>query len=195
MYMVRCADDTLYTGVATNVIRRVKEHNDAKKGARYTRAKQPVALVYTERAASRSEALKREYAIKRLSRTEKLALIRHSPAPDILPRMKTATFKDRIYTLARQIPKGKVATYGQLAALAGNPGAARAVGGAMRTNPDIPATPCHRVVASNGALTGYSAGKGVSSKKKMLLQEGVSFKGDKVDLATSLWSGAKAKKR
>ncbi len=96
-------------------------------------------------------------------------------------------FTQKIYTLARAIPKGKVATYGQLAHLAGNPRAARAVGMAMRTNPDIPATPCHRVVASDGSLTGYSAGQGLSTKRKMLIDEGVSFKGTKVDLAVSQW--------
>lgn len=96
-------------------------------------------------------------------------------------------FKDTIYELARQIPKGKVATYGQLAELAGSPGAARAVGMCMKTNPDAPHTPCHRVVASNGKLTGYSAGEGLKTKKQMLLDEGVKFTGDKVNLVASLW--------
>lgn len=96
-------------------------------------------------------------------------------------------FTEEVYRLARRIPKGKVATYGQLARLAGNPRAARAVGMAMRTNPDIPKTPCHRVVASDGSLTGYSAGQGVSTKRKMLVDEGVSFAGQKVNLSTSGW--------
>jgi O-6-methylguanine DNA methyltransferase len=104
--------------------------------------------------------------------------------------MATA-FTQKVYEIARKIPKGKVATYGQLARLAGNPRAARAVGMAMRTNPDIPATPCHRVVASDGSLTGYSAGHGIPSKKKLLLDEGVQFKKDKVNLALSQWSGRK----
>jgi O-6-methylguanine DNA methyltransferase len=103
--------------------------------------------------------------------------------------MEKSGFRQRIYALARRIPKGKVATYGQLAALAGSPGAARAVGDAMRRNPNIPATPCHRVVAASGALTGYSAGKGVATKREMLRKEGVAFKGDKVDLSVSLWKG------
>lgn len=102
--------------------------------------------------------------------------------------MKSEGFRTKIYTLCRQIPKGKVATYGQLAALAGSPGASRAVGMCMKTNPDAPRTPCHRVVAANGKLTGYSGGNGISTKKEMLIKEGVSFRGDCVDLSVSLWN-------
>ena len=99
----------------------------------------------------------------------------------------TKSFKEKIYDLCRSIPKGKVATYGQLANLAGKPKAARAVGAFMRMNPDAPNTPCHRVVAANGKLTGYSGEGGVPGKKKMLLKEGVSFKGSLVDLSLSQW--------
>ena len=98
-----------------------------------------------------------------------------------------STFRERVYRVARSIPRGKVATYGQLARLAGNPKAARAVGMYMKTNPDAPAIPCHRVVASSGALTGYSAKGGIPAKKKMLLKEGVVFRGDRVDLSQSRW--------
>lgn len=101
--------------------------------------------------------------------------------------MKSYSFKNKIYDLTRQIPRGKVATYGQLAQLCGYPGAARAVGGFMRTNPDAPETPCHRVVASDGSLTGYSGAGGIPGKKSMLLKEGVFFKRDKVDLSSSQW--------
>jgi O-6-methylguanine DNA methyltransferase len=97
------------------------------------------------------------------------------------------TFREKIYELTRQIPKGKVATYGQLAELAGSPGAARAVGMCMKTNPDAPHTPCHRVVASDGKLTGYSAKEGLKTKRGMLLEEGVKFNGEKVNLAKSQW--------
>lgn len=99
----------------------------------------------------------------------------------------TVGFRQKVYELCRQIPKGKVVTYGQLARLAGSPGAARAVGMCMKQNPDAPKTPCHRVVASDGKLTGYSAGEGLSTKKKMLLAEGVMFKGERVDLIQSQW--------
>ena len=77
VYLVRCADSTLYTGVAMDVARRVAEHNGAgKAGARYTRSRRPVQLVYHEAAANRSAACKREYRIKQLPRREKLALIK-----------------------------------------------------------------------------------------------------------------------
>lgn len=97
------------------------------------------------------------------------------------------SFRDTVYEITKRIPKGKVATYGQIAAMAGSPRAARAIGMCMKTNPDVPRTPCHRVVASDGKLTGYSAGHGIKTKREMLLEEGVSFVGDKVDLSMSLW--------
>lgn len=75
IYMVRCNDQSLYTGITTDPQRRLAEHNSSTKGARYTRAKRPVSLVWLERAPSRSEASRREYAIKRLSRSDKEDLI------------------------------------------------------------------------------------------------------------------------
>lgn len=73
--MVRCADDTLYTGITTDLARRVAEHN-GPKAAKYTRSRQPVTLIYQELAPSREVALQREYALKQLSRTQKIALAR-----------------------------------------------------------------------------------------------------------------------
>jgi putative endonuclease len=78
VYLVRCGDGSLYTGIATDVESRVSVHNDGR-GARYTRSRRPVTLVYVERRRSRSSALKRELAIKALARVEKLALIARSP--------------------------------------------------------------------------------------------------------------------
>lgn len=100
------------------------------------------------------------------------------------------TFKEKVYKVTRNIPKGKVATYGQIARLAGNKKAARAVGALMRTNPDAPHTPCHRVVSADGSLTGYSAKGGIKQKKQMLLNEGIYFKNEKVDLLVSGWTKA-----
>ena len=97
------------------------------------------------------------------------------------------SFRDKVYEIAKQIPQGKVATYGQLARLAGNPRASRAVGMFMKTNqhPDI--VPCYRVVASDGSLTGYSAGRGIITKKEKLVKDGVLFHREKVILAKSQW--------
>ena len=75
VYIVRCRDNTLYTGISTDPDARLTEHNSGQNGAKYTRARRPVTLVYTEQAESRSAALKRELAIKRLSRQAKLSLI------------------------------------------------------------------------------------------------------------------------
>jgi len=76
VYMVQCADGTLYTGVTIDVLRRVKEHNGITKGAKYTRVRRPVLLTYQESFLSRSEACVREAAIKKLARDEKLMLMR-----------------------------------------------------------------------------------------------------------------------
>jgi len=75
VYMVRCADETLYTGIAKDVDARVAEHNTGDKGAKYTKSRRPVVLLYVEQAPNRSEALKREYVIKTMSRNEKEALL------------------------------------------------------------------------------------------------------------------------
>lgn len=70
-YIVRCSDNSLYTGITTDIKRRIKEHNSTSKGAKYTRVRAPVKLVYSEKLNSRSEAMKREIAIKKLSRVQK----------------------------------------------------------------------------------------------------------------------------
>ena len=76
VYIAQCADDTLYTGIATDLTRRIEEHNSSEKGAKYTRIRRPVQLVYSEEFPDRSLASKREYEIKKkMSRTQKLKLI------------------------------------------------------------------------------------------------------------------------
>lgn len=74
VYMLRCADGTLYTGWTSDLARRVKAHNSGH-GAKYTRSRTPVELVYSEELADKTEALKREYAIKQLTREQKEQLI------------------------------------------------------------------------------------------------------------------------
>lgn len=74
VYILRCCDDTLYTGISDDVDRRVEAHNSGK-GAKYTRGRGPVAAVYREECPDKSTALKREYAIKAMPRQKKLSLI------------------------------------------------------------------------------------------------------------------------
>lgn len=77
-YIVRCADDSLYTGISTDVERRVKQHN-AGRGAKYTSQRLPVELIYTEPVGNRAEALVRERAIKKLPRSKKFSLASSKP--------------------------------------------------------------------------------------------------------------------
>lgn len=76
-YILRCSDNTLYTGWTTDIQRRLNAHNSGK-GARYTRPRRPVSLVYYEVFQTREEAMKREWQIKHLTRQEKLKLISSS---------------------------------------------------------------------------------------------------------------------
>ncbi|MEJ0054043.1 MAG: GIY-YIG nuclease family protein [bacterium] len=75
VYILECADGTLYTGSTSDLVRRLREHNHAKSGAHYTKIRRPVVLRYAESAKTLGEARSREAALKRLTRQEKLALI------------------------------------------------------------------------------------------------------------------------
>lgn len=77
-YILKCNDDTLYTGWTNNLEKRIKDHNDGK-GAKYTKTRRPVELVYHEEFETKEEAMKREYAIKQLTRTQKILLIKKEP--------------------------------------------------------------------------------------------------------------------
>jgi putative endonuclease len=74
-YLLRCADGTLYAGSTPDLEKRLHEHNFAKTGAKYTRSRRPVELAHSEEFETLSEARKRECAIKKLTRAEKLALV------------------------------------------------------------------------------------------------------------------------
>ncbi len=75
VYILECSDNTLYTGITTDLQRRLEEHNSSDKGAKYTKIRRPVTLVYDEVCQDRSSASKREYEIKHLSRKQKLELL------------------------------------------------------------------------------------------------------------------------
>lgn len=74
--MLKCSDDTLYTGITIDLDRRVDEHNNSIKAAKYTRIRRPLELIYSEVHEDKSSAAKREHEIKQLSRVEKLELIK-----------------------------------------------------------------------------------------------------------------------
>jgi len=76
VYILECSDKTLYTGITNNLEKRLEQHNHGQEAAKYTRARRPVKCVYKEKQPNRSEATKRELAIKQLNRTEKLKLIK-----------------------------------------------------------------------------------------------------------------------
>lgn len=76
LYIIKCADETLYTGIAVDLKRRIGEHNSSGLGAKYTRSRRPVKLVYSKKFRNRSTASKEEARIKALSRKEKLEMIR-----------------------------------------------------------------------------------------------------------------------
>ena len=75
VYMVRCSDDTIYCGISVDIERRVKEHNSGKRGAKYTKSRRPVVLVYSEERGTVSDAMREERRIKSLKRSDKLKLI------------------------------------------------------------------------------------------------------------------------
>jgi len=77
VYMVRCSDGTLYTGITNDLEKRIEAHNSGRDGARYTRSRRPVKLVYSEQAESKSSAASLEYRIKRLPRRKKETLARN----------------------------------------------------------------------------------------------------------------------
>jgi putative endonuclease len=80
VYILRCADGTLYTGIALDTAKRLIEHNTNNRlGARYTRSRRPVTMVYAEPAATRAAASRREHAIKALTRAEKESLLKTGP--------------------------------------------------------------------------------------------------------------------
>lgn len=79
LYILKCADETLYTGITVDLERRIQEHNQSKLGAKYTKARRPVKLIYSKKFRNRSLASKEENRIKRLSREEKLELLGRKP--------------------------------------------------------------------------------------------------------------------
>ena len=101
-------------------------------------------------------------------------------------RFKAAAMKEQVYEFVMNIPRGKVATYGQIALHLGNRNFARVVGNILHNNPDPEHIPCHRVVNSKGQLSQSYAFGGIDAQRRLLVSEGVVFKSDEtVDLSVS----------
>jgi putative endonuclease len=86
LYILECADKTLYTGITTDLARRISEHNDSRLGSKYTSARRPVRLVYSRKFKNRSTASREEARIKKLKKPEKLKLIKNNYVTNLLPK-------------------------------------------------------------------------------------------------------------
>lgn len=155
VYILRCRDGSLYTGITNDLKRRLEEHKNGK-GARYTRAKAPERIVYTEDAGSRSAALKREAFIKSLPRAKKEALFAPAePKSQLTHKAAMKTFSDRVVEIALLVPRGRVTTYGAIARAAGGGSmAARSITGILGKAQDrgVRDIPYHRIVYGDGRI-------------------------------------------
>ncbi len=164
VYILKCSDGSLYTGITTDLKRRIREHNSSVSlGAKYTRSKRPVILVYSQSFANRSLASKQELRIKSLSRIEKMGIINAKKS------INKSDFKEKVHNIVKKITKGSIMTYKQVAEKSGNPRAYRAVGNILNKNHDSK-IPCHRVIRSDGKIGGYNRGEKL--KKDILKIEG-----------------------
>ena len=107
LYILNCADQTLYTGITTDLNRRVTEHNTSNLGAKYTKLRRPVALVYSKKFRNRSNASKEEYRIKQLSRQEKLELISKPVYIKKAESLKTKTMAKGNQSQKKEVKKPK----------------------------------------------------------------------------------------
>jgi methylated-DNA-[protein]-cysteine S-methyltransferase len=111
---------------------------------------------------------------------------------DIASKLNPTKFQEAVYTIVRTIPKGKVTTYKAIANQLGT-GAYRAVGTALKNNPDIPQTPCHRVINSNGDVGAYAGVGGTKRKAELLKKEGVEIRNGTINLSEYNYSSFSAK--
>jgi len=90
VYLLRCADNSLYAGITTDLKRRLNEHNHTNKGAKYTRARRPVTLVFAENAQDKSSASKQEYKIRKLTKVKKELLVKNNDVVEYLKYLKSS---------------------------------------------------------------------------------------------------------
>ena len=105
VYIVQCCDGSLYTGIAKDLERRMHEHNNSKAGAKYTRSRRPVTLVYFEQAASRAHALRKEYRIRQLSSLGKVDMILNDHAGHKKKYAKARVARAALARLRRENPE------------------------------------------------------------------------------------------
>ena len=103
-------------------------------------------------------------------------------------------FSEAVYEIVKRIPKGRVSTYSEVARATGNPKAARAVGQVLRKNRN-PEIPCHRVVLSSGVIGGYRGKQNSREKEKLLRQEGIEIKNNRIMFEKHLFAFSKTKKK
>ena len=108
---------------------------------------------------------------------------------EMTTEVKVSKFAADVYNAVKSVPKGRVATYAQIALMSGHRGAARAVGNALHVNPFFGTVPCHRVVNASGGLAPDFAFGGIDEQKKMLEAEGVKVTDGRVDLYVCQWRG------
>lgn len=96
VYILECSDKSLYTGITNDLAKRLDEHNNAKAGAKYTKARRPVVLKYSKKARTRSKALQEEYRIKNLPRAEKIKLCQGLISPGKGAKIGSQSMPDHI---------------------------------------------------------------------------------------------------
>lgn len=169
VYIAKCSDNTLYTGITTDLDRRLKEHNGEKVWAKYTKMRRPIKLVYCANFENRSEASKEEIRIKNLTRKQKQDLI----------QTRVLNINKEVLEYLKTIPKWKVTTYKALAdKFWVHP---RKIASIMRTNKEPLVYSCYKVISDSGKIWWYSAFDWVDSKIEMLEKDWVIIKNWKVE--------------
>ena len=148
-----------------DILRRLTFYHDTATAAK--------AMVETEIGHSVSLQTNATPLARALTKYAKGERISFSDIPTCASR---TSFQQKVLSCCQQIPYGCTMTYGEIAKQVGHVGAARAVGGVMRTNNCPLVVPCHRVLGSNGKLTGFSAGTGLGLKRRLLQMEGINQK-------------------
>lgn len=200
-YIIRCKDNSLYTGITTDIKRRFEEHSKkTSKCAKYTLNHQAEKIECVWQSENRILASKLEFYIKKLTKTEKESLIKDNKLFKQLLSKKIECklykrvifdekyqMKEKIFEFLRTIPKKKVVTYGQIAEYLGNKNLSRVVGNYLHKNPDEKRYPCYKVVNSQGKLSNNFAFGGIDGQRERLEKDGIEIINYSVDLNKYQW--------